>query len=787
MRKATVSSSSARKRLNAQNLMKTTPNQGENTLDVLDKELYRIIFQINTCFDFIYFSKLKLQNVEPVSKNKYYKIIIQHFIKLRDLLYNKEEIILGVLDQESFKNGINNLFNFWGTKVRENITKFFTYPSLLKTLDDIDKQVKKFESKKKIQKTFNTINSIKYSRRPTSAQKRKSDDESIMLNNYLAKNKYLNPINEKPKNKRSSVKMMKSKNENLEKKMDLSGKIITECNEEDEKNEEIEKEKKKILSMSVSSRVNNLESCLFHFQKDKIGKNILTIMRQKKTIIGYLDIDLFLQKIAIEQPIFENMQDNDRLLRGFCLQHPTFINSEVLVTKMISCFNYFYSRYLNINNENVNNKDYSVRESSSSGMSNLNNDLLFSQQNNNKRDKKESRIFSAEKKESKVFPLNLLKIPFAIVDLVLIFVEIHNKFSKNTLSSEIIKHIDKFYNTVTEIMDTDEIQKRFKNKLNESIQIIEKIKNGDNIIKSLSLFTREKKPLFENICLFDKNKDPKNNLFNILNYDSKAIAIELTRITYKILYSIDPKEFFKGVFTKKNKFITSPNISKSIDRFNKLSFWVIEEILSYDYANDRAKIIEKFIDIANELKNLNNFNDCMSMISGLGQMLITQLVKTWKSVSSSQNKVYLKIKKLLSFENNYKNLREQIDKCVKQKIPFIPFMGIYNKRICFLEEYGPYVKERSLVNVDKIVLVQQTLDQFYDFIKFKYKFIDEVNKNEIIMILQCLDPKGEAELEKIASFIEPNYMLSDKKTHVKRKTLTEINFKNNYEKLIDIL
>ena len=73
MRKATVSSSSARKRLNAQNLMKVTPNHEENTLDVLDKELYRIIFQINTCFDFIYFSKLKLQNVEPVSKANFIK------------------------------------------------------------------------------------------------------------------------------------------------------------------------------------------------------------------------------------------------------------------------------------------------------------------------------------------------------------------------------------------------------------------------------------------------------------------------------------------------------------------------------------------------------------------------------------------------------------------------------------------------------------------------------------------------------------------------------------------
>ena len=55
------------------------------------------------------------------------------------------------------------------------------------------------------------------------------------------------------------------------------------------------------------------------------------------------------------------------------------------------------------------------------------------------------------------------------------------------------------------------------------------------------------------------------------------------------------------------------------------------------------------------------------------------------------------------------------------------------------------------------------------------------------MILQCLEPKAEEELEKTASYIEPNFVLGDKKSHVKRVTNTEINFKNNYEKLIDIL
>ena len=72
MRKGTVPYvSNTRRRLNAQNLMKVTPNKEEDKYDVFNKELYRVIFQINTSFDFLYFTKSKLQKVEPVSKTSF--------------------------------------------------------------------------------------------------------------------------------------------------------------------------------------------------------------------------------------------------------------------------------------------------------------------------------------------------------------------------------------------------------------------------------------------------------------------------------------------------------------------------------------------------------------------------------------------------------------------------------------------------------------------------------------------------------------------------------------------
>lgn len=600
---------------------------------------------------------------------------------------------------------IDNLISFWTKKVYENKPKFYSYQPLIKIIEEIDPKIYNIQSKKiSVSQQTPNINNTK------ETENNSNSHQVTNSNNFSSKGlPFLDKVKEECKNE-------------------------LQIDEDEGENEEFHKMKSK----TIVGRLNRLESSLFHIQDEKPGKNILTLIRKKKTIIGYIDIDLFLQRIALGESIYDNIQDNDCLFRGFCLQHTTFISAEILIPKIISCFHFFYQRYTN--------------------------------QYNDQNDK-------------------MKVIPFAIVDLILYFVEVHNKFSKSIMNDKIIILIDNFYNRILEI---NEITSRFKDEITESQLLLNSIKDGKNYRRSLTLKGDEKLP-YEAIKLptvDNKIRDSniQESFFNIFSYESKEIAIELTRITYKIYTHIDPKEFFKGVFTKKNKFVTSPNICLSIDRFNKLSSWVIEEILAYDYANDRAKVIEKFIDIANELKNLNNFNDCMSIVSGLGTMIVTQLIKTWKSVSNSKNKVLLQIKKLLNFEDNYRNLREEIQKCVDNKIPFIPFMGIYNKRICFLEEYGPYIKEQnlSLVNVDKIVLVQQNLDKFYDFLKVKYNFIAGFDKRKAIFLLQCLQPPNEDELDKLSSYIEPNFILREKKRHNKRATNSEIHFQENYEKLKEI-
>ena len=527
-------------------------------------------------------------------------------------------------------------------------------------------------------------------------------------------------------------------------------KVIKETKEEEENNENI---------------IDSLDNASFIHKNEELDKNIISIARYKKNIIGYMDLDLLLQRIAMETPIYYEEDMNDYLIEGICLQHTNFIVSNIFITKIISCFNFNYSRYLkDQKEENEEKEDTRTRTDN------------FSIAIDHNKIKRSKRIFIGSKDESEnmnnkieLFNDTEKRIPYGLIHLILIYINAYKKYSLSNIGLDVASKIFELLNAG---LDIYEIKNIYENEIIRSIDFLK------NMIKSTIEPPKPKTKIpLDKIYTIKEGE----SFFDIFSFSSKDIATELTRVSYIFFTKIITKEFFKGLFTKKDKEKTSPNICRAVERFNSISYWVIEEVLSYDYSSDRAKVIDKFIHIANELAILNNFNDCMSIVSALGQMIISRLNKSWKKVTSKNMTLFRKIKKLLNFQNNYKNIRDEITKCLKEGKPFLPFLGYYTKRICFLEEAGPYVNKSGLINVDKISQVEQILSEFYEKNKVQYTFeIKDDIKNKLT-ILQCLEPNTEEELEKEGNLVEPNFVLC-KKTKNKRITNTEIKFKDNYNK-----
>ena len=121
---------------------------------------------------------------------------------------------------------------------------------------------------------------------------------------------------------------------------------------------------------------------------------------------------------------------------------------------------------------------------------------------------------------------------------------------------------------------------------------------------------------------------------------------------------------------------------ENIDKSNRLTFFIIQDILSYDFAKDRGKIMEKWIKIAEYCKEKKDYNDCVAINLALNNYIITGLNKTMKDLSSEKKELMKTISRFCRYQGNYKKLREDMNKLEYNDF-YIPYLGMILKDLAF--------------------------------------------------------------------------------------------------------
>eukprot|EP00126_Sphaerothecum_destruens_P000576 Sdes_comp10707_c0_seq2m2394 len=75
-----------------------------------------------------------------------------------------------------------------------------------------------------------------------------------------------------------------------------------------------------------------------------------------------------------------------------------------------------------------------------------------------------------------------------------------------------------------------------------------------------------------------------------------------------------------------------------IEQFNRIALFVETCILKWDTPSMRARIIARFVQIAERLREYNNFNSLKAVLSGLQSTPIFRLHKTWSQVGSKRKR-----------------------------------------------------------------------------------------------------------------------------------------------------
>lgn len=160
-------------------------------------------------------------------------------------------------------------------------------------------------------------------------------------------------------------------------------------------------------------------------------------------------------------------------------------------------------------------------------------------------------------------------------------------------------------------------------------------------------------------------------------------------------------------------------IESVIKRFNAVCQWVTSEIVRTRSLDERVRVVEKFIRLAQKCKLYCNFATLVQILLGLQSPAVSRLKRTWDRVGSSEMRMLEQLSTFTSPMKNWKHIRDsmtqvaeeygmspievQIEmpgtnqhafKKTKIKIPFggcIPFLGIYLSDLVFNSEQPPYV------------------------------------------------------------------------------------------------
>jgi hypothetical protein len=96
---------------------------------------------------------------------------------------------------------------------------------------------------------------------------------------------------------------------------------------------------------------------------------------------------------------------------------------------------------------------------------------------------------------------------------------------------------------------------------------------------------------------------------------------------------------------------------------------------------------------------LNNFNGVQEVLAAIESAAIFRLKKTREAMSNKHQRIYEELNKMISSDMNFKSLRLRIQNAIP---PLVPFPGLFQKDLVFLETRYPNVLEGGVINVVKM-------------------------------------------------------------------------------------
>uniref|UniRef100_A0A8B9PD88 RAS guanyl releasing protein 3 n=1 Tax=Apteryx owenii TaxID=8824 RepID=A0A8B9PD88_APTOW len=220
---------------------------------------------------------------------------------------------------------------------------------------------------------------------------------------------------------------------------------------------------------------------------------------------------------------------------------------------------------------------------------------------------------------------------------------------------------------------------------------------------------------------------------------------------------LEHKSFRRISFTDYQSYVihgcleNNPTLERSIALFNGISKWVQLMVLSKPTPQQRAEVITKFINVAQKLLHLQNFNTLMAVVGGLSHSSISRLKETHSHLSSEVTKDWNEMTELVSSNGNYCNYRKAFADCVGFKIPIL---GVHLKDLIAVHVIFPDWIDDNKVNIVKMQQLSITLSELVSLQTASHHL--EPNMDLINLLTLSLDLyHTEDDIYKLSLVLEP--------------------------------
>uniref|UniRef100_A0A8C2CLL1 Ral guanine nucleotide dissociation stimulator-like 1 n=1 Tax=Cyprinus carpio TaxID=7962 RepID=A0A8C2CLL1_CYPCA len=201
---------------------------------------------------------------------------------------------------------------------------------------------------------------------------------------------------------------------------------------------------------------------------------------------------------------------------------------------------------------------------------------------------------------------------------------------------------------------------------------------------------------------------------DFFSFEVDLVAEQLTYMDALLFKKVVPHHCLGAIWSQRDKKDgkqCAPTIRATITQFNAVTACVVSTILRQRQMRPhlRARIIQRWIDIAQECRIRKNFSSLRAIVSALQSNPIYRLKRVWASVSKDSMQMFEELSDIFSDQNNYLTSRELLMRVSSRThLSFsgamqgtIPYLGTFLTDLTMLDTALPDQVEGGLINFEK--------------------------------------------------------------------------------------